>query len=338
MPEETDERVVTGTHTLGDDIPLYERFPALRALPRASLCKLPSPVERVSGIEGVEELWIKRDDLNAPLLGGNKVRALEFLLGSVRSGDTVLTLGGAGSTHVLATSVHARRLGAGTMAVRWPHDMNESAASVSTRLGHELTEAETRSPVGAMLRCSYLRLTRNVHFIPIGGSTPLGTLGHVNAGLELAMQVKRGDMPLPARIVLPVATGSTMGGLALGLMLGGLVIPIIGARVAPRVYATRGRVRRVARKTAAAITESTGEKLPAVRPELLHIAHDFFGGAYGRPLAAADEAARLLEDAAGLKLDATYSAKAFALALETARRQEGPTLFWLTFDGRWLTS
>jgi D-cysteine desulfhydrase len=189
-----------------------------------------------------------------------------------------------------------------------------------------------------MLRCSYLRLTRNVHFIPLGGSTPLGTLGHVNAGLELAMQVKRGDMALPARIILPVATGSTMGGLALGLMLAGLVIPVIGARVGPRIYANRGRVRRVARKTANAITETTGEKIPAVRPELLHIDHAFYGGAYGRPLPAATEAANALENASGIKLDATYSAKAFALALDIARKQEGPTLFWLTFDGRWLTT
>jgi D-cysteine desulfhydrase len=121
-------------------------------------------------------------------------------------------------------------------------------------------------------------------------------------------------------------------------MLAGLVIPIIGVRVGPRIYANRARVRRVARKTAGAITQTTGEKLGAVRPELLHIVHDFYGGAYGRTLPAATEAAKLLETASGLKLDATYSAKAFALALETARKEQGPTLFWLTFDGRWLTS
>src|SRR5438105_10440052 len=131
----------TGTHWLGDDIPLYKRFPALRSLPRAQLCMGPSPLQKVSGIEGVNDLWIKRDDLNAPLLGGNKVRALEFLLGGVRSGDTVLTVGGAGSTHVLATSIHARRLGAGTMAIRWQHDMNEIAEIVSERLGRELEDS-----------------------------------------------------------------------------------------------------------------------------------------------------------------------------------------------------
>jgi len=81
MQEDTDDAVVTATHALADDIALYKRFPALRALPRAMLCTLPSPVEQVSGIEGASDLWIKRDDLNAPLMGGNKVRALEFLLG-----------------------------------------------------------------------------------------------------------------------------------------------------------------------------------------------------------------------------------------------------------------
>ena len=52
MQEDTDDAVVTATHALADDIALYKRFPALRALPRAMLCTLPSPVEQVSGIEG----------------------------------------------------------------------------------------------------------------------------------------------------------------------------------------------------------------------------------------------------------------------------------------------
>jgi hypothetical protein len=34
----------------------------------------------------------------------------------------------------------------------------------------------------------------------------------------------------------------------------------------------------------------------------------------------------------GIELDATYSAKAFQVALDLAKH--GPTLFWLTFDSR----
>ena len=331
----------TGTHWLGDDIPLYKRFPALRSLPRAQLCIGPSPLQKISGIEGANNLWIKRDDLNAPLLGGNKVRALEFLLGGVRAGDTVLTVGGAGSTHVLATAIHARRLGAGTMAIRWQHDMNEIADLVSQRLEKVLDEKTIgRSVATALIRSSYLRLTRNVHFIPVGGSTPLGTLGHVNAALELAAQIDAGEMPMPGSVVLPFATGATMAGLALGFAIAGLDIPIVGARVGPRLVTNRRRTKRIIRGTTHAIAGLTGEDIPPVRGENLRIVHNVYGGAYGRPLPAGTEAANALREITGIRLDWTYSAKAFAAALDVARAEPdgGPTLFWLTFDGRWLTS
>lgn len=337
---QTNPAVTASLHVEGD-IPLYERFPALRELPRAELCvaSLPSPVERITGIAGADDLWIKRDDLNAPLSGGNKVRALEFLLGSVHAGDTVLTLGGIGSTHVLATVIHARRLGADTIAMRWRHDMNPVAELVAKRNASELSDGSVgRTPIGAMLRLQYVRLTRTVHFIPLGGATPLGVLGHVNAGLELAAQIRDGTAPAPRRIVLPLASGGTVAGLALGLAIAGLDIPVVGARVGPRMYANRRTVRRIVRDTARLIASATGETPPPVRAENLRVVHNVYGGAYGRPLAAGTEAAATLESVSGIRLDATYSAKAFAAALEAARAGEGPTLFWLTFDVRCLTS
>src|SRR5918911_5007105 len=86
----------------GDDasvsaLPLFRRFPALERLPRAALGEYPTPVERMTGIDAAGELWLKRDDLDAPAFGGNKLRALEFLLGGVQAGDHVLTVGGVGS-------------------------------------------------------------------------------------------------------------------------------------------------------------------------------------------------------------------------------------------------
>jgi 1-aminocyclopropane-1-carboxylate deaminase/D-cysteine desulfhydrase-like pyridoxal-dependent ACC family enzyme len=329
----------TGTHMMSDDIPLYEKYPALRSMPRVLLCITPSPVQRLTDFPGVDELWIKRDDLNAPVIGGNKVRALEFLLGQVRAGDTVLTLGGAGSTHVLSTALHSRRLGAGTMAMRWRHDMNDVAESISKKIDDHLSETRIGgNPLGAMVRCGYIRLTRNVHFIPVGGTTPLGVLGHVNAGLELAKQIERGELPRPERIVLPLATGGTMAGIALGLAIAGLDIEVIGARVGPRIAANRSKVKRIAKRAGKLIAAVTGGPAPQVDEENLRVVHNVYGGAYGRPLAAGTEAAATLLELRGIRLDATYSAKAFAAALDVARSEKGPTLFWLTFDGRWLTT
>jgi D-cysteine desulfhydrase len=317
-------------------LPLYDRFPALRAIPRVALGTFPSPVEAVRGIPGVDTLWIKRDDLDAPELGGNKVRALEFLLAGVGPGDAVLTLGGHGSTHVLATAVHARRLGARTIAVRWPHAMHPVAERVRDEAAARGVDVRPAwSAVDAILRAHWLRRDRGLHFVPLGGSAPLGVLGHLNAGLELAEQVRAGLLPEPARVVVPLGSGGTAAGLALGLAAAGLRTTVVGARVGPRVAVNRRRVLALAGRTARLVERVTGAPFPGAAPRL-EVAHEVYGGAYGRPLAEGAVAAALLAERCGARCDATYSEKALAAALTLARAGDGPTLFWLTFDARWM--
>src|SRR5215207_1642898 len=193
-----DDTPPSATSARLDSIPLVRRFPALAAIPRARLGTFPTPVERLDGFRDIESLYVKHEDLSSDVLGGNKVRSLEYLLGRVGAGETVLTIGGEGSTHVLATAVHAARLGAKTIAVRWRHDMHSAAEEVSARATAECAEVLTAPNfVRAMVPLVTMRLTRAAQYIPLGGSTPLGTLGHVNAALELADQVERGELPLP---------------------------------------------------------------------------------------------------------------------------------------------
>ncbi len=335
-------------HTTGADhlletgeseIPLCDRFPGLRNVPRAHLCILPSPVQMLPAFGTGGDIWIKRDDLNAPGCGGNKVRALEFLLGSVRRGDAVVTVGGAGSTHVLSTAIHAARIGATTTALRWTHDMNPVADLVASRIATASPRSRVgRSAVVAMATAQLRARMTSEHYIPLGGSSPVGVLGHVNSGLELAAQIAAGDLPMPDQIVLPLGSGGTAAGLALGLEIAGLRIDVVGARVGPRFFVHRRRVLNLARNTARLIERITGEHLPDVDSRRFRIAHHVYGGAYGRPLQAATEASAMLQGAAGIRLDGTYSAKAFAAALDEARTAQGTTLFWLTFDSRCLTN
>lgn len=319
-----------------NDLPLYRRFPALRAIPRALICTLPTPVERLSGMGTMgDRLWIKRDDLSAPVCGGNKARTLEFLLGSVAAGDTVLTLGGAGSTHVLATAVHAGALGARTRALRWRHDMNPTATRVSERLVQRCASAPVyHSSVSAVLRSQLARLRGAAYYVPAGGSSALGVLAHVNAALELAEQLRSGLMPTPAHVVLPLGSGGTTAGLALGFAIAGLDITVVGVQVAPRIVANGWRVRRLSGAAARLIEHMTGERVPRLDAGRLCIVRSEYGGAYGRPTARATAIARMLEQICGITLDQSYTAKAFVAALDIARRDTRPTLFWNTFDGR----
>lgn len=265
------------------------------------------------------------------------MRALEYLLAGVTERDTLLTAGGAGSTHVLATTIHAARLGARVRAVRWRHDMHEVARAVSERVRREGAEIETSAMAwSGVLRTLWRRFTGTARWIPFGGTSPLGMLGHVNAGLELADQIAAGELPEPARIVVPLGTGGTTAGIALGLASAGLRVPVIGARVVPRVASSHWRVMHLIGTTRRWARRHYGVQMPAVAPHAVRVVHDVFGGAYGRELPRAREAARLMAEACGIVLDATYSAKAFAAALQIARSHDDPTLFWCTFDARWL--
>ena len=327
------------TAARSDSIPLVRRFPALAAIPRARLGRFPTPVERLDGFRDVGSLYVKHEDLSSDVLGGNKVRSLEFLLGRVGADDTVLTIGGVGSTHILATAVHACTLGAKTIAVRWQHDMHAAADEVSSRVQSECTEVITaRNIVVAMWPLLRLRLTRDVTYIPLGGSTPLGTLGHVNAALELADQVDAGELPVPGRVVVPLGSGGTAAGLALGFAIAGLDTVVIGARVGPRIGANRTRVLRLVEQTRRLITRYTGRAPAEVRADRVRVSHELYGGAYARPHPTAEHAAVLVNALRGWRLDATYSAKAFGVALDLATAASTPTLFWMTFDARWMKS
>ena len=316
------------------DLPLIQRFPALRRFPRACLGQFPSPVTSVGTLAA--GLWLKREDLNAETLGGNKVRALELLLGGVSAGDTVVTVGAAGSTHALATAIYAQRLGARVRCFRWRQEMNPAARRVAARTSEETGESRlSRTVAGAYARAFGARL-RGAHWVPAGGSSPLGVLGQVNAGLETARQIDAGVLPLPDRIVVPLGTGGTVAGVALGLAIANVVTEIVAVRVVPRIVANARHVKALVARTARLIELATDTRVPLPDARGVRIAHDFFGGAYGRATPEGDRVASDCLERTGIVVDPTYGAKALAAAVALANERQGTTLFWLSFDGRWL--
>ena len=275
---------------------------------------------------------VKREDLSGERYGGNKVRPLEFLLAGVQPGDEVLTVGGLGSTHALATATYAASLGARTTVVRWHQEMNPDAESSGRRCAAIARCIDTGSPVAGLAIAAGIRLTRRVRWVPAGGTSPLGMLGHVDAALELAEQVRHGILPAPRRVVVPLGSGGTAAGLALGFAIAGMDVVVDAVRVAPRIVANRHRVHSLAGRCARLIERLASEPVPRPARGSVRVVASEYGGAYGRPTDAGRAAAGWLRDAGGPPVDATYSAKALAAVLA-----EGPTeglVFWLTFDGR----
>jgi D-cysteine desulfhydrase len=266
----------------------------------------------------------------------------------VRPGDVVLAVGGEGSTHVYATAVHAARLGARTEVIRWAHAMHPVSLAVAQAIERgSASRTSSRWAVIALARAMAWRAGASRepgrHYVPPGGSSPAGILGHVSAGLELAAQIAAGELPAPTHVVLPLGTGGTAAGLALGLGVAGVRTTVVAARVAPRIVANSYRVQSLIRQTRRLLRRrGRGDgALPAVP---VVVDHSAYAGEYGRPSAAGAMAADRLSQAASasgaspLLLDATYAAKAGAVALALAASHESGSdrrvLLWVTFDGR----
>ncbi len=326
---------------------LHDRFPALRStLPHVALGTGPTPVRRLQAVENAEA-WCKQDGGYGDAYGGNKVRKLEWVLADARrrGSRTILTIGALATNHGLATAIYARRLGLETALVLVDQPLDDHVRAQLARLRASgatlhLTHSTARTVAALpflLARHADLRARRLPYYLPVGGSSPLGILGYVEAGLELGGQVAAGALPEPAHVVVPVGSGGTLAGLALGLRLAGLRSRAVGVVVNDRMRLDAGRTARLAGR-AAELLRRRGAALPAgaiVRPDDVLLTREWLGAGYGRPSAEAAGAAGLLRDADGLALDPVYGAKAMAGLLGLARRGElagGPVLFLATGD------
>lgn len=319
---------------------------------REPLGRYPTPVIKLEAHSGeFTELWLKDDGQTSPLYGGNKVRKLEYLLSEARARGMrrVLTFGAAGSHHVYATSLFGQRLGFEVEALLFSQPHTEHAeAMLRLTLSSGARCTPYSGPLQGALRSAHAAINKHTYLIPIGGSTPLGSLGYVEAAIELAEQILQGNLPEPDELVVPVGSGGTVSGLAVGLAACGLRTRVVGVPVMQPGWlgeASAGvlieRLRRrlnsslppelTARISSLAHTDATWNTglnqnalAPFRRPmwvQKLEIDTQFTGPGYGHPTR---ETARTIEQGSkiGLKLDSTYTAKAFATALARTERKE----------------
>ena len=226
---------------------LIARYPALAGLTHVDLGVRETPLERWQ--VGDASLLVKRDDLSASTLGGNKVRALELLLGGVERGDRVLTVGATGSTHALAVARYCAALGAHAEVITWPQEEHAVSRATACAMAQAARVTPARSVGAAYVHAMARRLRGRVHWIAAGGSVPRGVLGHVSAALELADQLTRASIDPRLTVVAPLGSGGTVAGLLVGLALAGLPTPLIGVQVVPRLVASATRVRWLAHRT-----------------------------------------------------------------------------------------
>jgi D-cysteine desulfhydrase len=302
------------------------------ALAPCSLSSWPTPLEPHGALAralGLGSLWLKREDL----AGGNKVRGLEFLLAGAVPRSVFVTIGGEGSTHCLATAVHARALGCRTAVAQFPQpetDASHRIMAATARAANVVVRASSQLglPLAVVRawRAAHHLGRGKPHWIPGGGADPRAVVGHMLGTLELDAQIDAS----PDAIVVPLGTGGTAAGIALGVAWLGWSTRVIAVRVAPRIVANRWRTLRLARQSAALLRRAGLDfSLPrsAIRLEIA----EAIGKGYGHPTPEG-ERARALAAEHGVRLDPTYGAKAFGFFLQREAWTLKRAVFWHTFS------
>jgi D-cysteine desulfhydrase len=327
--------------------PLFSRFPALETtVPRVDLCLGPSPVRTLDSLArhlGTSDLWIKNDGLLGAAYGGNKVRKLEFVLAHARqrNASRIITFGGTGSHHCLATAIYAQPLGFDVTVVLMEQpvtDEVERNLSALRRYGVRIVRAGSLPTTVLKSVVAFGRAVkagvppRLPYVIWVGASSARGCLGYVNAALELRDQIESGDLPEPSSIVVPLGSNGTPAGLLVGLRLAGLGAEVVPVQVSDMPGIGSRGVARLADRTLAFLRRA-GADVPDTRFRISDLTTivDPETIRYGHPTQSCREAKRIMSETEGVDLDLTYTAKTVAQLMERDELPR-PVLYWHTLN------
>jgi D-cysteine desulfhydrase len=323
---------------------LSATFPALgQHLKKLRLAALPTPVEHAEfdTPHGSRCIAVKRDDISGPHYGGNKIRKLEYIFRRAldRGAKRVATFGAVGSNHALATAVLAKQVGLECTCFLTHQKYTPKvplALNMHRFLGTEIVRYGGSVDQLALFR-KYLQ-NRQTWVVPLGGSSWLGAAGFVSAGLELAQQVRDGELPCPDRIYIATGTMGSTAGLALGLAAAGLPTEIHAVCVVDERFGNPVMLDRLIRKTALMLNrlDPSFDSGMAKKAKLVWRG-EFLAGGYAvfdqRMIDAIDVARSDL----GLTLETTYTGKAMAAMLHDLQLPAyngEQCLFWNTYNSR----
>jgi D-cysteine desulfhydrase len=308
----------------------------LDALPRLGWVQAATPVTALPSIAeelGLEFFGVKRDDLLEPLHGGAKPRKLDYLLAAqpFRDAEVWSSVGGIGSGSLVAITGAAARLGRRLEAHMFWTTVSEGVvenlaftASGPTRIHFYPSRVALALQSPAMLGAAP---ARGRAIVPAGATSATGLLGMVRAGVEVADQIRAGELPTPDRVYVPLGSGGVAAGLSVGLALGGVSTTVAAIAVVERALSMGARIASLQR---AALAELARAGLAPPAPVPIAIDHAHLGRGYAQPTKASLEACARFAPL-GLTLEPVYTGKAMA-ALRGDARKLGlrRVLFWQT--------
>lgn len=304
---------------------------------RVELCTLPTPLteaKRLSAVLHGPRIFIKRDDLTGLALGGNKARALEFVMAAAKAGghDTVLAVGPQHSNQLCAIAAAARKCGMEVVLLLLKGDDRLQGNPLLFRLLGAWVES-----TGVHLLDideAYAQMERLAEQLRNEGRSPLqlrygplplvGVAGYVLLMREILRQL--GDEPAgdertaavrvrTCHVLLGSGSGLTQAGLILGDALSGSRCRVHGVMLDPR-YRREEHERNVL-----AVARAGAELLEAgvqVAPGDV-VCIEGYADDSAQTRADAAKALRLVAETEGIFLDPVYTGRVMAALIDQIR-------------------
>lgn len=307
---------------------------ALAKQPRLALAQLPTPIhdavrlrEALGGPARCPRILIKRDDLTALGLGGNKARKLEYLVADAHAkrATTLITTGAVQSNHARMTAAAACL--AGMRCVLVLTAATGDPALAGNLLLDRLYGATVRlvpaidpmlavgqdEAVVAEVVAEEESAGRAPYVIPVGGSSGIGVLGYVGGTAELVEQLSALNIA-PARLYYASGSRGTQAGLTLGARLCAAPYEVYGIAVSAGEPEKIERAKRIANEAATRL-----DLVERLDREDLVTDQAFIGDGYGIPTPAGLEAIALLARTEAILLDPCYTSKGMAALIHHVR-------------------
>ena len=178
----------------------------------------PSPIQEVTSplltAKGLK-LFVKRDDLNHPVVSGNKLRKLKYNLAEAKAQQhhTLLTFGGAFSNHIYAVAGAGKIFGFKTIGIirgeaHQPLNPTLAFAKANGMHLHYMDRETYRNKSSAKVQSDLQEQFGAFYTLPEGGTNALAIKGCE----EIIQEI---DMPYDV-VCCPVGTGGTVAGLIAG--------------------------------------------------------------------------------------------------------------------------
>lgn len=257
--------------------------------------------------------------------------------------EETLTYGCDGSNHALATGIYAGMLGMHSISIlRTQHNTRYLRKNLlkSQYYGIELHHCETKEDMDLLSQqivdSRVAKGKKEPYIVPVGGSSPLGTVGFVNAAFELAEQVAEGQLPEPDFIYAAAGTNGTVCGLMIGLRALGMKTQVIPVRVNDESRVNVEAMAQLIDDTVALMRQADPTfPLIHIAPEEIPLLHDFFGTEYALFTEEGMEAMRKINLMFGIELDGTYTGKTLAALMDADRiNVHKNMMFWNTLNSR----